>query len=129
LLNRLLPHLFLWLEKQSSDKSFIEIKQHFAQEAAKADLASDSPVQTLALSQEWLIEAVDLTPSANSICLNFRSASGQNIPMTLQTIALRQWLTIIYSLWSIAEWSTDKWPAWALPNKKDSEESSLSIYH
>ena len=88
LLLRLLPHLFLWLEKQSSDNIPMEIEQSFAQEAAKAGLAAAPPVQRLAESREWLVTTVDLTPNANALAMSFRSETGHRETMALQAMAL-----------------------------------------
>lgn len=129
LLLRLLPHLFLWLEKQSSNNIPLEIEQSFAQEAAKAGLAPAPPVQRLAESREWLVTAVDLTPNANALAMSFRSETGQRETMALQAMALRQWLEIIHSLWCIAEWPSDVWPEWITSRLPRSEREHVSRLH
>lgn len=129
LLMRLLPHLFLWLEKQSNDNIPMEIEQSFAQEAAKADLAPEAPVQRLAESQEWLVGAVDLTPNANALAMSFRSETGQRETLALQAVALRQWLEIIHALWGAAEWPSDVWPEWIASQTPKSEHDHASRLH
>lgn len=129
LLMRLLPHLFLWLEKQSSDNIPMEIEQSFAQEAAKADLTSEAPVQRLAESQEWLVAAVDLTPNANALAMSFRSEAGQRETLLLQAVPLRQWLEIIHALWGVAEWPGDVWPEWIASETANSGYDHASRLH
>lgn len=129
LLMRLLPHLFLWLEKQSSDNIPMEIEQSFAQEAAKAGLAPEAPVQRLTESREWLVAAVDLTPNANALVMSFKSETGQRETMALNAVALRQWLEITHSLWVIAEWPSDVWPEWITSKQPRSDRDYISRLH
>ncbi|MGJ8688763.1 MAG: hypothetical protein ACSHXZ_04505 [Gammaproteobacteria bacterium] len=129
LLIRLLPHLFFWLENQSSGSIPVELEQTFAQEVAKANISTEAPVQLLANSKEWLVSAVDLTPSGNGLCMGFRSADGQHETLTLQVAGMRQWLEITYKLWLSAEWPSNFWPNWIINDKqKDLLGSALSLH-
>tara|TARA_R110001606_G_scaffold172041_3_gene318221 strand:+ start:383 stop:883 length:501 start_codon:yes stop_codon:yes gene_type:complete len=129
LLLRLLPHLFLWLEKQSNDNIPMEIEQSFAQEAAKANLTPEAPVQRLTGSQEWLVGAVDLTPNSNTLAMSFRSQTGQRETLALQAVPLRQWLEIIHTLWAVAEWPSHVWPEWIASKGDASELDHASRLH
>tara|TARA_R100001377_G_scaffold81364_1_gene60826 strand:- start:6460 stop:6960 length:501 start_codon:yes stop_codon:yes gene_type:complete len=129
LLVRLLPHLFLWLEKQSDANIPMEIEQSFAQEAVKAELNTEAPVQSLPESQEWLVEAVDLTPNENMLSIRFRTENGNQETLRLQAFALRQWLEIIHSLWRLAEWPFDVWPEWIASNKPASKHGDPAKLH
>ena len=129
LLTRLLPHLFLWLEKQSKQNIPLEIEQSFAQEAARGALKTEIPVKHLGESNQWLVEAVDLTPSKDVFIMSFRSASGQRENLSLQPVALRQWLGFIHALWALAEWPDNIWPEWISQEAQDPKQSQQSRLH
>lgn len=112
LLLRLLPHVFLWLEKQGGDSLPVEIAQSFAQDAARAELTPEAPVLREEHSQEWLAEAVDLSFSQDALLLQFRAKPSHAVTLNLASQPLRQWLNILHSLWSLAEWPTAVWPHW-----------------
>ena len=116
LLRHLLPHLFLWLEKQSGDSIPSEIAQSFAQEAAQAEFATEAPVAQHPGSQEWLVLAVDINPSNEALRLGFRAKEEQQASLTLTPVALRQWLAILHTLWGLAEWPKELWPEWIKEN-------------
>lgn len=129
LLIRLFPHLFLWLEKQSSDNIPMEIEQSFSQEAAKAALTPEAPVLRLTESREWLVAAVDITGNPNALVMSFKSETGQRETLALHAVALRQWLEITHSLWVIAEWPRDVWPKWITSKKSISDRDHISRLH
>ena len=129
LLLRLLPHLFLWLEKQSNDNIPMEIEQSFAQEAAKADLSAEAPVERQKGSQEWLVESVDLSPNKDALATRFRSQSEKFVQIALQAQPLRQWLEILFSLWQLAEWPIGVWPEWMAEKNPAQESPRLSTLH
>lgn len=129
LLTRLLPHLFLWLEKQSKQNIPLEIEQSFAQEAARETLKTEIPVKNLGESNQWLVETVDLTPSKEFFVMSFKSASGKSEKLSLQPVALRQWLGIIHALWALAEWPDNVWPEWISQKAQDPKQSPQSKLH
>lgn len=112
LLLRLLPHLFAWLEKQSGDGLPVDIVQSFAQEAAKLDLKSEAPVENIHNATGWLVDAVDIRHDLEVLTIRFRGGAQQEVILTTNTIALRQWLVILQALWSKAEWPVAIWPGW-----------------
>ncbi len=112
LLMRLLPHLFLWLEKQGSTPFPVEIEQRFEQRAAFANLSLEAPVQRTCDSKAWVVEAVDMTAGDHALRLSFRRESEEAVSLTLSSLHMRQWLTILRALWSAAEWSVSIWPEW-----------------
>lgn len=129
LLVRLLPHLFTWLERQSDDSIPVEIAQSFAQGAAKAQLVEETPVSVAPASQEWLVEAVDLTPNVGNLTLTFRTDKQAPVTLQLPTQHLRQWLEIVHSLWRVAEWPMQVWPAWVENKPNDSLISNPKHLH
>lgn len=112
LLVRLLPHLFLWLEKQASTAFPTEIEQSLEQHAASANLGDEAPVQRGVSSAAWLVEAVDMTAGDYALRLSFRREGEDAVSLTLSALHMRQWLTILRTLWSVAEWPMGIWPEW-----------------
>jgi len=129
LLIRLLPHFFSWLEKQDTSSIPKEISQNFAQQAAKAELTPDSPVTANEQSKECLIVAVDVTPVNGALKLVFRSKDNHETHLVLPGIVLRQWLSILYSLWHTAEWPTDIWPEWMQSTTSEEMGELTEIFH
>ncbi len=70
LLQRLLPMLLQWLDAQTGMTPMAEIVQGFAQQAARAELIPQTPVQ--ATSPPWLAQSVDVVQSNAGVSLNFR---------------------------------------------------------
>lgn len=112
MLQRLLPTLLQWLERQSTDTLRTEILQSFAQQAAEAGLTPQAPVRAGADSTAWLVLSVDVTQSEEAVTLTFRGVEGQDINLTLAANPLRQWLAIVHNAYLKAEWSLDVWPVW-----------------
>ena len=112
LLIRLLPHLFLWLEKQSSTAFPAEIEQSLEQRAASETMSTEPPVQVSGQSNAWLVEAVDMTAGDHALRLSFRREGEEALSLTLSSLHMRQWLTILRTLWSVAEWPVGIWPDW-----------------
>lgn len=128
LLLRLLPHLFLWLEKQSGDSIPLEIAQSFAQDAARAELAPEAPVVREDNSQEWLVEAVDLSFSEEALVLQFRDQVPNAVTLTMNSQALRQWLNILHTVWGIADWPIGAWPQWMADSKASTNRTKTAIH-
>lgn len=120
LIIRLLPHLFLWLERQTGDAIPIEIAQDFEQKAASASLPKESPVVTDAEANEWLVLAVDLSPETELLRMRYRGSDSLSSDLFLTPVALRQWLAILYPIWLTAEWPVAIWPVWFTDNKPPS---------
>lgn len=128
LLVRLLPHLFGWLEKQVGSGVPLDIGQQFEQEAATASLTHEKPVVRERNAKEWLVAAVDLSSSQNSLIMQFRAEGEQPITLTMTPQALRQWLSILLTLWRVAEWPIGSWPQW-ITNTEASKKSSNTAIH
>lgn len=114
LLLRLLPHLFQWLEKQGGDAIPNDIKQSFAQQAATSDLGLEPPVQITSGAQEWLVYEIDVTPNTVTCLLRFKGSSAQEATLPFNSQQLRQWLSIVQKLWTVADWPPAVWPQWLL---------------
>lgn len=121
LLNRLLPGLLGWLENQSGGGAVnamlpgyhTDAVQGFAQQAARAQLAKQPPVQAEGASPHWLLVSVDLTHTAQSVALVFKGEDAHaRVGLTLTTQPLRQWVNIVHDQYLQAGWSMEVWPAW-----------------
>lgn len=119
LMQRLLPHLLGWLEQQVSAAP-VSADQHqalqgFVQQAAKAELQPQAPVQASERSKQWLVTAVDIASSAQRITLTFKGLEPDaQVRLTLADQPLRQWLAIVHERYRQAGWPLDLWPQWML---------------
>ncbi len=120
LVNRLVPHLIAWLDRQlapasarpSVQAAHQDIVQGFAQQAARAQLGPEPPVRASSTQAGWRVDAVDVTPSKEAVVLRFRGEAEACGTLTLTAQALRQWLGIVYEQYLRGEWPTAVWPAW-----------------
>jgi len=112
LLQRLVPPLLRWLERQGADLPRAEVLQSFAQHAARAAVVPQAPVRATVDSAAWLARSVDLTQFDQAVRLTFRGAEGQEATMLLAAKLLRQWLGIIHDGYVKAAWPLDVWPEW-----------------
>ncbi len=112
LLDRLIPHLALWLEKQYADLPRAEIMLEFAQQKAQSQLVLQTPVMTSG-TQGQLIESVDINAGATRLRLNFKTAdTSEPSGIGFEATPLRQWLTILQQAYKEAEWPMQCWPGW-----------------
>ncbi len=136
LLTRLLSHLLELITKTSSesaqnpskDQQAADLLQGFAQQAAQAELPQQLPVEASLNAKPWLIKEVDIATSADlSLTLIFRSSNGDQASLEFQAQQLRQWLTIVKTLWIKAEWPLTLWPNWMQENNEKNREAGDSI--
>lgn len=118
LLTRLLPHLLAWLEQQTPVAGphgalavQAQLLQGFAQQAARAQLPEQAPVQPQAQGASWLAQAVDISQTPETIRLTFR-CDAQHATLAMVAQPLRQWLGIVHDQYCMAQWSLDVWPQW-----------------
>lgn len=120
LINRLVPHLTAWLDRQVTPASSIpsvqaahqDIVQGFAQQAARAQLAPAPPVRAAASQAGWRVEAVDIAHDVEAVVLAFKGEAEVRATLTLAAQPLRQWLGVVYEQCVRGEWPTAAWPAW-----------------
>ncbi len=115
LIQRLVPVLLEWLQQQHRQDVAVphaEILQGWAQQAARAGLTIQPPVQATAARSAWLVDSIDFTPAPEGVVLTFKSANDQRAMLTLPAAALRQWLNIVYDAYVRAEWPRAVWPDW-----------------
>ena len=76
LLDRLLPPLLAWREKEAADTPRADVLQSFAQQAARAQLEAQAPVRAATDSPGWLVTHVALTPADEAMRLVFHGGDG-----------------------------------------------------
>ncbi len=133
LIDRILPHLWRWLEQAEasqpsghdspaavsaarSDAGRTEL-QRFAQQAATAGLGPQTPVESPPDPATLLIVSVDLAQTTRGVRLTLKGQvlAGQGpeaVRLSLTALAMRQWLQIVYQQYRQAQWSVQGWPAW-----------------
>lgn len=130
LLNRLLPPLLKWLDKQSGVDVRPELYQSLAQAAAVRGLEPQAPVQATASSRKWLVQAVDITPQQDQVQLVFRGANAdEQAAVLLPARPLRQWLGILFDQYRRAEWRLDIWPQWMHEARQTPSEHRTTVLH
>lgn len=115
LLNRLCPALCQMLERAGKGPH-AGLLQGFEQEAARARHEPQEPVQVPEQADSWLVQAVDVTPTADGYLLRFRGTQeGQQASVLLPDTPLRQWLAIVLEHYRRAGWPGADWPEWMDP--------------
>jgi len=113
LLLRLLPHLCLWLEKQRGTAFPPDIEQSLELRAATERLGQEAPVRPAAHCRAYLVLAVDINAAGATLHLSLRGEDeADQVALKLPPLALRQWLSILHTLWSTAQWPASVWPDW-----------------
>lgn len=128
LLLRLLPHYFKWLEEQSDSTLPKEIVQSFAQQAAKANLKKEPPVKSNTQTQTWIAHAVDISPNKTGLGMRFKGDDDSLATLSLPATQLRQWLSIVRTMWQKAQWPMEIWPEWMAPESKQGVPQSKSMH-
>ncbi len=120
LVNRLVPYLTAWLERQIDPTSATpsvhgahqDIVQGFAQQAACAQLTPKPPVQPPSSQPGWRVSAVDISQRKAAVVMTFRGEAEERATLILAAQPLRQWLGIVFEQSLRGEWSITSWPAW-----------------
>lgn len=113
LMSRLASHLVAWLDTQTLTQTRPDVLQEFAQGAARASLTPQPPVQASLHDTAWLVTAVDLTSNAQVVLLTFKGTKPEQLAkLSFETVQLRQWLSIVFNQYRLAEWPLDDWPDW-----------------
>jgi len=130
LLSRLVAHLCRWLEQQGGNAPLVEVRQEFAQQKARAELAPQPPVRADAETQGVLVHSVDLKRSRAGLVLHFKGVGGNVVAsLKLQPKPLRQWLNIVYDQYLQAGWPTTVWPAWVAEAKPAATPARAAVLH
>lgn len=128
LLLGVLPALIHWLEKQSPTPQPSEIVLSFQQQAAKAALKPQRPVQVGAGSTAWVAAAADIASKGSNLLLTFKSSSQHMVHFALTAQQLRQWLGIVHKVWRQAGWPRQVWPEW-FSETTATHQTQLTVLH
>jgi hypothetical protein len=142
LLNRLVPQLLHWLERQTAPKGATsaalvrgEALQHFAQQAARAKRARQVPVNAAAAGRGWLVVSVNMSANSDGVRLVFRGQGSiakpegcDGISMSCQAQPLRQWLDIVYRHYQKSAWALTVWPDWVRDSAADEPRSDVMLH-
>lgn len=133
LIDRILPHLWRWLEQAEvsqpsghdspaavsaarSEAGRTEL-QRFAQQTATAGMSQQTPVESPPDPATLLIASVDLTQTTRGVRLTLKGqvlagAGPDAVRLSLTALAMRQWLQIVYQQYRLAQWPVQGWPTW-----------------
>ncbi|GAB4270445.1 MAG: hypothetical protein Kow0065_20260 [Methylomicrobium sp.] len=121
LLNRMVPMLTEWLEKQDADLPRADLLQSVKQERARDQLLErarqdgELPVPAEQPESDWLARSVDVQQRSDRMQLIFKdqpSPPQRLAALPLQPLQLRQWLNILLTAYAQAQWPLDVWPEW-----------------
>lgn len=134
LLVRLLPRLLAPLEKTADNSTPPHVvarqvaEQSFSQQAAVQAMQQQTPVSEASKSQAqyppFLAWGADIKMENNILFVHFKSEDGSLTQALRFTVpALRQWLSVVHSQFTVAEWTASFWPRWINSKNKDSSPS------
>ena len=136
LADRLFVLLLNWLDSRNAGQGGADMLQSFEQQAALSTLAPAAPVPAQGtppeagrLSDNLLIENVDVTKGDSGVILAFKDASGQEAKLALTLTELRQWLAICCKTYQAADWPMTIWPRWMLPEPEAGGRSAITRIH
>lgn len=128
LLDRLIPHLTLWLEKQQENLPHADLLLGFAQQKAQAGLVPQPPVKAAPDDTGWLVRELDICPGSEHLQLTFKGAPEQAAAIGFSSLALRQWLGILYTAYTLGDWPTAAWPEWMHEGRADSAMPAAALH-
>ncbi|NLW80415.1 MAG: hypothetical protein GXY42_01915 [Desulfovibrionales bacterium] len=141
LLNRLVPHVCQWLEKDtpstdhgSTSSSRLEALQGFAQQAAVAAMPALPPVHASAAgTTSWLVHSIDASKARGGIILTFKGPEAEEgrpmARLALSDELLRQWLNILHGQYRKGQWSMEVWPQWIGKGTTQTMDSPPQLLH
>jgi hypothetical protein len=98
------------LSSKGSNTSHVNLaEQRFAADSFKNLV----PVKVQSSSSKWLIHTIDIVSSRNMVRLIFKGVD-RAASIEFDTVALRQWVQVLYKLCEQAKWQTISWPAWVI---------------
>ena len=129
---RLIRFFANWLDKTSPevnkstaiDSTERTRLQKIVQQSARSEITRSKPIAVQSDSDSWLVSRIDIKANEKGARLTFKSEDGQTAELVMTIKHLRQWLSIVHSLWRTAEWPMDVWPEWieaAQSGESDSE--------
>lgn len=125
LLNRMVPMLTEWLEKQDAEVPRADLLQSVKQERARSQhtektrqetsQGEDVTVPADSPDAEWLAVSLELKQRDERLYLVFKDQGKDPehvVALPLQPVQLRQWLNILRAAYRAGEWPVSVWPDW-----------------
>ncbi len=115
---RIADALCAYCEQSRKDSTVIDKPLMLSCQQREAEWANQSPdpVKAEKASRSFFPYTVDLTFAPDQVQLRFPLQNGEVAAMPFTPTELRQWLSILYRTFQVAEWPTDSWPAWLKPD-------------
>lgn len=123
MLQRLLPLLLQWLERQQAATPGI-VSFSFMQQTVQP--CQEQPVPD---SVSWLATSIDILTTDKQVSLTFKSADGPSARIVFAAELLRQWLDILQDAYLLAQWPLDAWPAWLTEQALTFKGTSSAVWH
>ncbi|NTU57996.1 MAG: hypothetical protein HGB00_03640 [Chlorobiaceae bacterium] len=103
-----------YCENSGRDSSVVDKPLMLSCQQREAEWANSSsePVKVENSSRSFFPDRVDLTFSPERVQMRFPLKGGEVAVIPFNQTELRQWLSILYRTFHLAEWSTDTWPDW-----------------
>lgn len=122
MLQLLVPSLTSWLQKSDTLAGAAlgaeKDVQSFRQQAAKASIEKQPPVAATGQSLSWVAVGVDYRSNNTQIHLVFKGQNTETASLDLPLEACRQWLSILFDAYKLADWPMGAWPDWVSESAK-----------
>lgn len=123
LLDRLIPHLTLWLEGQHANLPRADVMLQYAQ-------SQFAPQPRVTANAGELVKAIDLTPGVEQIHIRFKTGTDdESAGVGFAPTPLRQWLGILHQAYMLAGWPLGAWPAWMAESSSLSGAKMPAVWH
>jgi hypothetical protein len=147
LADRLVPPVAAWLERQAdppearsaSNPAATAATRSFVQQAARAELPKQAPVDPGPAPSSWLVRSVDLGQGATIIRLTFRNRDARtgavaadevaSTTVAMAPVVARQWLGIVHDKYRKAGWSTRAFPRWVTDSPAGAGQAASATLH
>ncbi len=126
LMDRLVENLLSNVQNEGKTDKALQV---FEQEVASSTLPRQAPVEKDNQIISWLAIAIDINKDNENISLTFKGDKSNSASISFQTVEIRQWLSIIYNTYKLAEWSVEEWPAWFKESKEVNINSDTHSVH
>jgi hypothetical protein len=111
LLQRFLPKLFEWLQKNHPGTLKEQRQRHERQNhSIKHQGQTTTSIQPAIETIGWLVTSIEMSYNAKTIQLIFKGKKEEAAVLLMDVRLLRQWLEILLVAYRAAEWPLTNWP-------------------
>jgi hypothetical protein len=113
-IRRIADALCSYCENSRTDSSLVDKPLLLSCQQREAEWAHQAPepVRLEEASRSFFPATVDLTFAPGQVQLRFPVQDSEVVAMSFTHTELRQWLSILYRTFQLAEWPIDSWPVW-----------------